>query len=73
VGEVGRAIKRIDHPFVAGWRLLGQSTFLGKDTMGWEGIVDDIDDALLCLVVGISDKVNDLLMFNAKPSPRAFR
>jgi hypothetical protein len=73
VGEVGRAIKRIDHPFVAGWRLLGQPTFLGKDRMGWESVVDDVDDPLLCLVVGVSDKIDDLLMFNAKTGARGFR
>jgi hypothetical protein len=73
VSEVGRAIKRIDHPFVAGWRLLGQPTFLGKDTMGWEGVVDDVDNPLLCLMVGIGDKVDYLLMFNAKTVARAFR
>ena len=53
VGEVGRAIKRIDHPFVAGWRLLGQPTFLGKDTMGRKGVVNHVDDPLLRLVVGV--------------------
>ena len=66
MGEVGRAIKRIDHPFVAGWRLLGQPTFLGKDRMGREGVMDDVDDALLRPMVGVGDKVDDLLMFNAK-------
>ena len=73
VGEVGRAIKRINHPFVAGWKLLGQPSFLGKDMMGWEGVVDDLDDPLLRLAVGISDKIDDLLMFNPKTSARAFR
>ena len=73
VGEVGRAIKRIDYPFVAGWRLLGETTFLSKDTMGWESVVNDVDDSLLCLVVSIGDKIDDLLMFNAKTGARAFR
>jgi hypothetical protein len=72
VGEVGRAVKRIDHPFVAGWRLLGQSAFLGKDTMGREGVMDDVDDPLLRLVVGVGDKVDNLLTFNAKTGARAF-
>jgi hypothetical protein len=53
--------------------LLGQPTFLGKDTMGWEGVVDDVDNPLLCLMVGIGDKVDDLLMFNAKTIACAFR
>ena len=41
--------------------------------MGWEGVVNDVDDPLLCLVVGIGDKIDDLLMFNAKTGARAFR
>ena len=73
MGEVSRAIKRIDHPFVAGWRLLGQPTFLGKDRMGWEGVMDDVDDALLRPVVGIGNEVDELLMFNAKTGACAFR
>jgi hypothetical protein len=73
VGEVGRAIKRIDHPLVAGWRLLGETTFLSEDTVGWEGVVNDVDDSLLCLVIGVGDKIDDLLMFNAKTAARAFR
>jgi hypothetical protein len=28
---------------------------------------------LLCLVVGVSDKIDDLLMFNAKTGARGFR
>jgi hypothetical protein len=52
--------------------LLGETTFLRKDTMGWEGVVDDVDDPLLRLVVGVGDKVDDLLMFNAKTLARAF-
>jgi hypothetical protein len=71
MGEVGRAVKRIDHPFVAGWRLFCQPPFLGKDTMGREDVVDDVNDSLLRLVVGVSDKIDDLLIFNAKTSPRA--
>ena len=73
VGEVGRAIKWINHPLVAGWKLFGQPTFLGKDRMGREGVVDDVDDALLRPVVGVGDEVDDLLMFNAKTGTRAFR
>jgi hypothetical protein len=72
VGEVSCAIKRINHPFVTGWRLFGQSTFLGKDRMGWECRADDIDDPLLCLVVGVRDKINNLLMFNPKAGAYAF-
>jgi len=72
VGEVGRAIKRINHPFVAGWRLLGLPTFLGKDRMSREGVMDDVDDTLLRLVVGVGDKVDDLLMFDTKSGTCAF-
>jgi hypothetical protein len=35
--------------------------------------VDDVDYPLLCLMVGIGDKVDYLLMFNAKTVARAFR
>jgi hypothetical protein len=41
--------------------------------MGREGVVDDVDDPLLRPVVGVGDKVDDLLMFNAKTGARAFR
>jgi hypothetical protein len=40
--------------------------------MGREGVMDDVNDPLLCLVVGVCDEVDDLLMFNAKTSARAF-
>ena len=40
--------------------------------MGRKGIEDDVDNALFGLVVGVSDKINDLLVFNAKTSARAF-
>ena len=53
--------------------MLGQPTFLGKDRVSREGVVDDLDDPLLRLVIGTGDKVDDLLMFNAKTSARAFR
>ena len=53
--------------------LLGQPTFLGKDRVGWEGVVDDVDNPLLRLVISAGDKVDDLLMFDAKASARAFR
>jgi hypothetical protein len=41
--------------------------------MGWEGVVDNVDDPLLRPVVGVGNKVDDLLMFNAKTGARAFR
>jgi hypothetical protein len=41
--------------------------------MSRETIADDVDDPLLCLVVGVGDKVNDLLMFNPKTGAFAFR
>ena len=40
--------------------------------MGWERIVNDVDDPLFRLAVGVSDKINDLLMFNAKAGARTF-
>ena len=73
MSEVGRAIKRINHPFVAGWRVLGETPFLSKDTRGREGVVNDVDNSLLRLMVGIGDKVDDLFMFNAKTGARALR
>jgi hypothetical protein len=72
VGEIGRAVKRIDHPFVAGWKLFCQPAFLGKDVMGRKGVVNHVNDPLFRLVVGVSDEVDDLSMFNAKTGPRAF-
>jgi hypothetical protein len=61
MGEVCCTIERIDHPFITGWTLLGQPAFLGKDSMGREGGVDDVNDLLLCLVVRVGDKVDGLL------------
>ena len=72
MGEVGCAIKRIDHPFIAGRRRFGQPALLGKDRMGWKGVLNHVDDALLCPVVGVGDKVDDLLVFNAKTGARGF-
>jgi hypothetical protein len=40
--------------------------------MGREGIMDDVDDPLLRLVVSVGDKVDNLLVFNAKTGARAF-
>ena len=70
--KIGCAIERIDHPFVSRRRLLGESSLLGKDTMGWEGIMDDINDALLRPVIGIGDEVDDVFVLNAKASARTF-
>jgi hypothetical protein len=72
MNEVCRPIKRIDHPREAGWRLLGQPTFLSKDTMGGEGVVDDVDDPLLCLMIGVGDQINEFFMLNVKTGARAF-
>jgi hypothetical protein len=52
--------------------LFYQPTFLGKDTMGREGVMDDVNDPLLRLVVRVCDEVDDLLMFNAKTNARTF-
>ena len=72
MSEVGRAIKRIDDPFVTRWSVLGESTFFGKNRMGREGGMDHVDDPLFCLMVGVRDKIDELLMFNAKTGARAF-
>ena len=72
MSEVGRAIKRIDHPFVTGGSLLGEPTLFGKNRMGWEHGVDHVDDLLFGLMVGIRDKVEELLVLNANTAARAF-
>lgn len=72
VSEVGRAVKRIDDLFVTGGSLLGEPTLFGKNRMGWERVVDHVDDPLFRLMVGISDKVEELLVFNANTAARAF-
>ena len=72
VGKIGCAIEWINHPFVARWKLLGQPTFFGKDRMSRKGGVDDIDNPLLRLVIGVGNKVDGLLMFNTKTRARAF-
>jgi hypothetical protein len=61
MGEICCAIERIDHPFVAGWAMLAQSAFLGKDRMIRKGGVDDVDDLLFCLMVRVRDKIDGLL------------
>ena len=73
MSKVGRAVERIDHPFVSRWRLLGEPSLLGKDRVSWEGIMDDIDDPLLRPVIGVGDEVDDLFVFNAKAGARTFR
>lgn len=70
--EVGRAIKRVDYPFIAGWGLFGQPSLLGKDGVGWEALLNDVDDALLRPVVGVGHEVDDLLVFDGETGTCGF-
>lgn len=50
--------------------MFGQSSLLSKDGVGWEGLVDNVNNPLFRLVVGVRDQINDLFMLNAKTSTR---
>ncbi len=72
VGKVGRTVEGINHPFVARWKLLGQTTLFGQDRMGREGAVDDVDNPLLRLAIRVGDKIDELFMLDMKPGARTF-
>ena len=67
MSKICGAVKRINDPEIGCCGLFNAALFFGEEAMGWEQRMEMVDDALFCCMVCVGDKIDRVLMFDAKP------